>query len=307
MALGGTDLNLLLPLKVLLEEGNVTRAGQRLNLSQPAMSAALGRLRRRFHDELLIRDGRDYVLTPFAVELLPEVQHAIRLLEGALGVADGFDPARSGRSFRLVMSDYAIAVVHEPLVSRVNELAPGVRMRIDPMTPETRSSERVLLEYDALVAPLGLGFAGESRPLWRDRMVCLVDRRNSRLRDGGLTLDDLRTLPHAAAWFGRGIVTPVDRVFGELGIERRIEVTLAGWLAIPFVIEGTDLVTVVPERLARLHACADSALVQVEPPFGRVLLAEGYWFAPDRLTDPAHQWLFARLDEVGAALAPGDP
>lgn len=307
MALGGTDLNLLLPLKVLLEEGNVTRAGLRLRLSQPAMSAALGRLRRQFHDELLVRNGRDYELTPFAVELLPEVQHAVRVMERALGVADGFDPIRSERSFRLVMSDYAIAVVHESLVRRVNELAPGVRLRIDPMTPETRSSERVLLDHDALIAPLGFGFAGESRPLWRDRMVCLVDRRNPSLRDGALTLDDLRELPHAAAGFGRGIVTPVDRVFGELGIERPIEVTLAGWLAFPFVVQGTDLVAVLPERLARIHTRGDSALVLVEPPFGQVLLAEGYWYAPDRLADPAYEWLFARLDEVGAALAPDNP
>ena len=97
----------------------------------------------------------------------------------------------------------------------------------------------------------------------------------------------------------RGTLTPVDRVFGELGIERRIEVMLAGWLALPFVLEGTDLVAIVPERLARIHTGASSALVQVEPPFGRVLLAEGYWFERDRLTDPAHAWLFARLDEVG--------
>ena len=307
MALGGTDLNLLLPLKALLEEGNVTRAGQRLGLSQPAMSAALARLRRRFNDELLTRDGREYELTSFAVDLLPEVQHAVRLMEGALRVVDGFDPARSERTFRLVMSDYAIAVVHEPLVSRVNELAPGVRLSIDPMTPQTRTSDHVLLDYDALVAPLGFGFLGESRPLWQDRMVCLVDRRNSRLQDGSVTLEDLKALPHAVAWFGPGTLTPVDRVFGELGIERRIEVMLAGWLALPFVLEGTDLVAIVPERLARIHTGASSALVQVEPPFGRVLLAEGYWFERDRLTDPAHAWLFARLDEVGEALAPGNP
>ena len=95
MALGGTDLNLLLPLKVLLEEGNVTRAGQRLELSQPAMSAALARLRRRFDDELLVRAGRDYELTPFARDLLPEVQHAVRLLARALNLEDEFDPATS--------------------------------------------------------------------------------------------------------------------------------------------------------------------------------------------------------------------
>ena len=307
MALGGTDLNLLLPLKVLLEEGNVTRAGQRLGLSQPTMSAALARLRRRFDDELLTRNGREYELTPFAVDLLPEVQHAVRLMEGALQITDRFDPRLSTRTFRLVMSDYAIAVVHEPLVVRINELAPGVRLSIDPMTPQTRTSDRVLLDYDALVAPLGFGFAGESRPLWQDRMVCLVDRRNSRLQDGGLTLQDLRALPHAVAWFGPGTLTPVDRVFGELGIERRIEVMLTGWLALPFVLEGTDLVAVVPERLARIHTEAGPALVQVEPPFGRVLLAEGYWFARDRLADPAPAWLFARLDEVGAALTPDDP
>ena len=124
MTLGGTDLNLLLSLKVLLEEGNVTRAGQRLELSQPAMSAALARLRRRFDDELLVRAGRDYELTPFARDLLPEVQHAVRLMARALQLEDEFDPATSERSFRLAMSDYAIAVVHEPLLRLIGATAP---------------------------------------------------------------------------------------------------------------------------------------------------------------------------------------
>jgi DNA-binding transcriptional LysR family regulator len=307
MSLGGTDLNLLLSLKVLLEEGNVTRAGQRLALSQPAMSTALARLRRKFDDELLTRSGREYELTPFAIELLPEVQHALRLIGKALHVEEDFRPATSERTFRLTMSDYAIAVVGEPLLARVRELAPGVRLRIDHLGPDARSSDRILLEYDALVAPLGFGFPGESRPLWRDRMVCLVDRGHRRLGPDGLTLEDMAELPHAVAAFGPGILTPVDRVFGELGIDRRIEVSVAGWLPLPFVVEGTDLVAVVPERLARIHARRGGPLVLLEPPFGQVLLAEGYWFARDRLADPAHQWLFARLDEVGEVLAPDDP
>jgi len=307
MSLGGTDLNLLLSLKVLLEEGNVTRAGHRLGLSQPAMSAALARLRRKFDDELLTRSGRDYELTPVAVELLPEVQHALRLIGKALRVEEGFDPATSERTFRLTMSDYAIAVVHEPLLARVSELAPGVRLRIDPLGPESRTSDRILLENDAIIAPRGFGFPGESRPLWLDRMVCLVDSRQHSLGDRGLTMEDLVALPHAVATFGPGTLTPVDRVFGELDIERNIQVRVAGWLPLPFVIEGTDLVSVVPERLARLHTCAGGPLVQVEPPFGQVLLAEGYWFSRDRLEDPAHQWLFTCLDEVAEVLAPDDP
>jgi DNA-binding transcriptional LysR family regulator len=305
MTLGGTDLNLLLSLKVLLEEGNVTRAGQRLELSQPAMSAALARLRRRFDDELLVRSGRDYELTPFARDLLPEVQHAVRLAARALHLEDEFDPATSDRSFRLSMSDYAIAVIHEPLLRLLGATAPGVRLEIEHLGPDIRTSDRVLLDFDALIAPLGFGFPGESRPLWQDRMVVLVDRGHPRLKDGGLTLDDLRELPHAVAGFGPGVLTPVDRVFGELGIDRHIALTVAGFLPLPFVIQGTDMVAVVPELLARIHLRPDSPVVLVEPPFSEVVLAEGYWFAHDRLSDSAHRWLFARLDELASELANG--
>lgn len=302
MSLGGADLNLLLPLKVLLEEGNVTRAGQRLELSQPAMSTALARLRRRFDDELLVRSGRDYELTPLARQLLPEVQHAVRLLGRALHLEDEFDPATSDRTFVLGMSDYAISVLHEPLVRVIEAQAPGVRLVIEHLGPDSRSSPRALIDHDVLVAPMGIGFPGLSRPLWRDRMVVLVDRANAALRDGALTVEDLARLPHAVAGFGPGVLTPVDRVFGELGIDRRIALQVFGFLPLPFVVAGTDMVAVVPELLARTHLRADGPLVLVEPPFGEVVLAEGYWFDRDRLSDPAHRWFFDRLDAVGAEI-----
>lgn len=307
MTLGGTDLNLLVALKVLLEEGNVTRAGKRLQMSQPAMSGALAKLRRRFDDELLVRHGRDFELTPFAAELLPEVQEALRLISRALQVDEAFDPTTSERVFRLTMSDYAISVLHEPLLTRVARQAPGVRLQVDHLGPDVRGSDRVLIDYDVLVGPLGYGFQGVSRPLWRDRMVCLVDPTNPRLVDGQLTLDDVRALPHAVASFGRGNLTPVDRALGELGVERQVRVQVTGWLPLPFVVEGTDLLTIVPERLARIHSEPTGPLVMVEPPFGHVVLAEGYTFAPNRLSDPAHQWLFARLDEVAEELARSAP
>jgi DNA-binding transcriptional LysR family regulator len=298
MALGGTDLNLLLPLKVLLEEGNVTRAGQRLELSQPAMSAALARLRRRFDDELLVRSGRDYELTPFARDLLPEVQLALRLMGAALQLEDEFDASTSERTFRLAMSDYAIAVVHEPLVRLVEQEAPGVRLSIEHLGPGVRESPTALIEYDALIAPLGIGFLGESRPFWRDRMVVIADRANPRLVDGRLTLEDLAELPHAAAGFGPGVLTPVDRAFGELHIDRKIVLQVYGFLPLAFVIEGTDLVAVVPQRLARMLVRDGGPLAEVELPFEELVLAEGYWFGADRLSDPAHRWLFGRLDAV---------
>ncbi|MEV6303357.1 LysR family transcriptional regulator [Actinoplanes sp. NPDC051861] len=304
MTLGGTDLNLLLFLRVLLEEGNVTRAGARLEVGQPAMSAALAKLRRRFDDELLVRAGRDYELTPFARDLLPEVQRSVRLMARALDLENRFDPATSERTFRLAMSDYAVAVLHEPLVRLLRAAAPGVRLVIDRIGPKARTSERTLLEHDALIAPLGFGFPGESRPLWRDRMVLIADRHHPRLAAGGLTLDDLAELPHAAATFGPGILTPVDRVLGEFSIHPHIALQVTGFLPLAFVIEGTTMVAVVPERLARLHMSADGPVTMIEPPFGEVVLAEGYWYARDRLGDPAHRWLFARLDELAGMLTP---
>jgi len=307
MALGGTDLNLLVALKVLLEEGNVTRAGRRLGMSQPAMSGALAKLRRKFDDELLTRHGRDYELTPFARELLPEVQESVRLMSRALGVDEGFDPAASDRVFRLTMSDYAISVLHEPLIARVALHAPHIRLEVEHLSPHVRSSERVLVEYDVMIGPMGYGFFGQSRMLWRDRMVCLVDGTNPRLVDGRLTIDDLREMPHAVATFGTGNLSPVDRVFGELGVDRRVQVQVAGWLPLPFVIEGSGMVAVVPERLARLHVRPGGPLVMVEPPFGETLFIEGYYFAPNRLADPAHRWLYDRLDEVRDDLAADEP
>jgi DNA-binding transcriptional LysR family regulator len=316
MALGGTDLNLLTALKVILEEGNVTRAGERLAMSQPAMSGALAKLRRRFDDELLTRRGREYELTPFAVELLAEVQESVQLINTALQVEEDFDPATSERLFRFTMSDYAIAVMHDHLLARIRDLAPQLRLRVDHLGPDVRRSERALVDYDVLIGPLGYGFPGRSRPLWRDRFVCLVDAGNPRLRSAGpaeagptstgLTLQDLTDLPHAVASFGRGNLTPIDRAFGELGIDRRIQVEVAGWLPLPFVVEGTDMVAVVPERLARLYADPAGPLRLVEPPFGHVVLAEGYWFAPTRVSDAAHRWLFDRLDDVGEVLRKDD-
>jgi DNA-binding transcriptional LysR family regulator len=134
-------------------------------------------------------------------------------------------------------------------------------------------------------------------------MVCLVDRDNPRLADGRLSLDDLRALPHALGRYGLGSPTLADRVLSELGVERRVVVRTSGWLSLPFALPGTDLVAVVPERLARLAARDGGPLVLVEPPFGHVPLLESYWFPAARLEQPAYRWLFARLDEVRDALA----
>jgi DNA-binding transcriptional LysR family regulator len=128
------DLNLLPALQALLEEGNVTRAAERLQMGQPAMSAALGRLRRHYHDELLVRVGREYRLTPFARTLLPGLYGAVRMLEDALNTAPEFEPEDSERVSRGVENSMILEAVpvqlsladhHEPDARRLRR-SPGV-------------------------------------------------------------------------------------------------------------------------------------------------------------------------------------
>jgi DNA-binding transcriptional LysR family regulator len=303
MSLGGTDLNLLNALRVLLEEVNVTHAGRRLNMGQPTMSGALARLRRQFGDELLVRSGREYELTPLAQELLPVVQRAQRLLSQALMIGETFEPSTSRRVFRFALSDYALAVLYEPLVRRVSEQAPNLFLEFDPISTDARESDREILDHDVLIGPMGYGFPGIEEMFFRDRMVCIVDKGNTRLTDASLTLETLSQLPHAIATFGRNNLTPADRILGELGVTRRVQVAVTGWMALPFVIEGTDMVAVVPSRLAERFCTPDGPIAVIEPPFGEVDLIEGFWCQEAKLAEPAHQWLVSVLRDVADELA----
>jgi DNA-binding transcriptional LysR family regulator len=299
--IGGIDLNLLVTLGALLEERNLTRAGEKINMSQPTMSGALARLRLHFGDELLVRSGRQYVLTPAAERLLPAVQEALRQVERTLDVAPEFDAETSERQFSLALSDYAVTVLIEPLLRRVHELAPGVGLELSPIPPDMQESDRGLLQHDLLIGPLGFRFLGRSEVVFRDRFVCIADPANPRLRDGWLSLADLGELPHAAATFGHAMLNPAERALEELGVRRNVQVSTVGWLSLPFVVAGTDLVAVVPERLARRVAAA-AGVVVAEPPFGRVELVEAAWWHPMRAADPALAWLRAVLTKAAASL-----
>jgi DNA-binding transcriptional LysR family regulator len=306
MSVGGVDLNLLVTLRALLEEGNVTHAGARIGMSQPSMSIALARLRRHYKDELLVRSGRDYCLTPLARSLLPSVQESMRLVETAFGRGETFVPAASDRVFSITLSDYSITVLIEPLLRRAREQAPGVGLELSPIPPDMEESDRGLLQHDLLVAPVGFRFPGECEVLFRDRFVCIVDPANPLLRDGWLSLASLGELRHATATFGHAGLNVAERALDELGVRRQVQVTTVGWLPLPFVVAGTDLVAVVPERLAR-RVAAPAGVAVAEPPFGRVELIEAAWWHPTRAADPALAWLRTITRDAAAALPPPAP
>ncbi|MFJ4621136.1 LysR family transcriptional regulator [Streptomyces sp. NPDC088812] len=300
MGLGAIDLNLLVALEALLEEKNVTHAGVRLSTSQSAMSGSLARLRRHFNDELLVRVGREYELTPLAERLLPVVQASLYKAEEALTLTRRFDPQRSRQRFSLVMSDYVMTVLVEPLLRVMAQEAPGVRIDFHPIVDGQLETETHLRCHDLMLVPLGYQLPGVSEAVMHDRFVCLVDPGNPRLVDGRLTLRDLAEMPHAACSIGKS-QTPADRQLETLGITARVQVTTPGFSVLPLVVTGTDLVALVPERLARRYE-SFAACAVVPTPFPDVPLIEAMYWHNNRHADPAHRWLRETVRRVGASL-----
>jgi DNA-binding transcriptional LysR family regulator len=290
MALGGIDLNLLVILQALLEEGNVTRAGGRLGMPQPAVSNALARLRRHYKDELLLRTGNGYDLTPLARSLLPAVRESTRLIGDTLSPGPVTQLPIGDRVFNISLSDYSTTVLGQPLLRRVHDLAPNASIQLRIATREIADGDRGLPGYDLRIAPPRLTPGGQPEVLLRDRFVYVADPANPRLVDGRLTAEDLAALPHATARFADPGADPVVMALFLHGISPNVTLTTAGWLPLPFLVAGTDLVAAVPERLARRLSSAAGVII-AEPPFGGIELVEAAWWHPMHNTDPALTWL----------------
>jgi len=298
MAFAGKDLNLLIALRALLEEENVTRAGDRIGMGQSSMSTALSRLRTQFGDELLVRVGRDYELTPMAKMLLPQVQLAIPLIEKALGSEGPFEPATTTRQFTLMMSDFASLELTEVFEHAIAQ-APGIDINVIPLPDNPTDSSRDMIKNDFIIAVPGIGIDGEHFELFTDRYVCLVDPNNSALVDGALSWEAFITLPQAVHDFGQAHLTPADRKLKELGFTRVPHVKASSFMPLPAIVAGTDMVAIVPKRLADRLGPA-TGTIGVEAPFGEVPIIETVYWHPVHNADPAHIWFRDLLIEFAS-------
>ncbi|MEV7098635.1 LysR family transcriptional regulator [Amycolatopsis sp. NPDC051045] len=169
MNLGTLDLNLLVTLDALLQQRSVTRAAEQVGLSQPAVSAQLGRLRRHFHDELLTRVGNTSRLTPLAVQLKERVRVALAGVDRVFTAAADFDPAATTREFSFVVSDYGAAVLGPALAALLDTEAPGAQLRLLANTPQlVDAAEQVLAGIDLLLLPHGFVHGLRHQDLYTD-------------------------------------------------------------------------------------------------------------------------------------------
>jgi DNA-binding transcriptional LysR family regulator len=300
--LHGVDLNLLVALDALLAERNVTRAGHRLSLSQPAMSAALSRLRRLLDDPLLVRSGRVLQPTPFAESLADPVRDILSRVELALAHRLRFDPATDTRTFSVVASDYATVILLRPLFESLADQAPNVRVAVAPFSPDFAEDLRQD-QADVLIVPKEV--AGDkladfpSVTLFTDRFICAVWRDHPHI-GRTITLEQLSEVPYLT--YGAGTLSSfVDVQLDDLGITRQVEVTTQSFVIAPFLLRRTRFFAMVQERLAR--EVAEAAEIRLlEPPVDLMPITEVMFWHPRHTSDPGHQWLRVQLASLAARL-----
>jgi DNA-binding transcriptional LysR family regulator len=288
--LASLDLNLLVSLDALLQERSVTRAAARMGLSQPALSASLGRLRRHFGDELLSRAGNEYRLTPLAVQLRELARLALSGVERVFTAQTEFDPASSTREFSLLISDYGVAVLGDTIAALLAAEAPGARLRFIANTPGfVDRAEQVLLSTDLLVLPHGFVSDLSHRDLYRDEWVCLVSSDNADV-DGELTVEHLRTLPWVVTFHGPTAATPAARQMRMRGIELNVQVVTESFLTVPGLVAGSGRIALLQRRLAELLPL-DLGVRALPPPVEVGQLVEAMWWHPAFDDDPEHAYL----------------
>ncbi|WP_460774262.1 LysR family transcriptional regulator [Microbacterium sp. GXF7504] len=295
------DLNLLVSLDALLTERNVTRAAERLHLSQPSLSAALARLRVHFDDPLLARRGNRYELTPLATRLMEHTADALSAVRRVFESQSQWDPSASTREFTVYGSDYALTMIG-PEVSRLaNAEAPGVRMRYLPTS--TSGIDDVLTRLaslDGVLLPHGVTVNRPHLDLWRDDWVVIAAQDNPRAADG-LTLELLAASPWVFTYQTRFAFTAVGRQLEQMGLEPRVQTVVESFALLPLYVADTDRFGLIQRRL--IPVASQIADVQVyEIPFEPAPIIEALWWHPAHEQDPEHEWFRGLFERAAAAM-----
>jgi LysR family transcriptional regulator, nod-box dependent transcriptional activator len=302
----GLDLNLLIALDALLAERNVTRAAERIHISQPGMSAALQKLRWYFKDELLERIGRRLEPTPRARELMDAVRQILDQVK-ALGEPEkAFDPRKEKRIFRLGCSTFCSEIIALPLALRLAAVAPGISVQFNDILPDTLTrlldggidvtvtvGQRLTLDPALVDRPL------RDRPLFSDYMVLVAARRNRAL-EGTLDYDQLCKLPYVETRFGGDLDSMPEQTLRQQNRRPKTQLWLPNFQQALAVVAASDMVTIAPSLLARRYA--DTLNLRIlDVPFHIPVLEERLFWHPRHDGDLGHCWFRDVLTEVVAA------
>ncbi|ATM23643.1 LysR family transcriptional regulator [Raoultella ornithinolytica] len=281
------DLNLLKALDALLDERSVTRAATRLSLTQPAVSGMLTRLREAFNDPLFIRAPHGMVPTLRAQALASPVKQLLADAEALLYPAT-FDPLQADFTWTMAATDYALKAAIVPFIAALKTRAPCIRVRVIPDSPQMLFAQTERGDVDiALLTPHSTPPDLHSRTLYQEEYVCLM-RADHPLAAAPLTLDLFCSLEHVlVSWQGDSFRGVTDEALAALGRSRRVGLSVSSFLVLPEILAISDMIAVVPRRLAKM---ADGMRI-APPPLTIPGFSKSMAWHERSHRDPAQQWL----------------
>lgn len=270
------DLNLLHVFDALINDGNLTRAGFRLGLSQPAMSHALARLRKLTGDKLFVRVPKGMCPTEHAIQIAPSVREGLRLLGGALQADVSFNPRSCKRTFQMLMSDIGEMIYLPLLMRKVGEIAPGVNIRVLQLPRESYAQAFFSGEADLAIGFLPNLDAGfYQQKLFSDSYVCVARENHPRIRKR-LSLTQFCKESHVLTEPGgsrystvsqqTSTTTLIEQYLATHGFTRRVALRVPHFMVVPAVVQSSDLIATLPSSVIR-HLRPLSGLKMVQLPF----------------------------------------
>ncbi len=307
MNINNIDLNLLVYLDVLLREKNVTRAANQLNITQPAMSNGLKRLRSLFNDPILVRTSGGMAPTERAQALAPAIRKILLELEEALQSEDSFDPTTSDRVFRLMASDYAASTIVPRLLSNISKIAPNISL--DIMTPsdinfhdvEAGKVDMAINRFEDLPQSF------HQKTLWQDSFTCLMASKNERAEPFGL--ESYLRAKHiwvSKTGFGVGVgMNPkdvqklgwVDESLAKIGKKREIKVFTRNYNVAMQLSLQDELISTLPTKAAALYI-DDPRYISLAPPFDIPNIELKMIWSPLLHHDSSHMWFRQKVLEA---------
>lgn len=296
MHISRVDLNLFTVFDAIYTEGSVTRASHKLNLTQPAISHALGRLRQMFNDPLFVRQGHTMVSTPLARNIIEPIRRSLRGLEVTLNGLDSFDPETTSKRFNIALRDVLEATVLPPLMQRVRQRAPLVDIAASQVDRRELESELAAGTLDGAIDVL-LPLPSEimHTRIYQDSTVVVV-RKGHPMIDGGLDIDTYLKQDHILASSRRRGPGLEDFELSRFGLERHIRLRCQHYFAACRVVSQTDMILTMPGRYASI---ANKQFGNQILPFPLDVPAFDvylYWHA-NVDNDPANRWFREQVSE----------
>lgn len=298
------DLNLLSALDALLTGQSVTRAAQQLNVTQPTMSGMLQRLRYQFNDQLLVRNGRQMELTPFAASLVAPVREAIIGVEQLMRAEPVFDPATSTRAFKVMASDYCISIFLSRIAQKIGREAPGIRVIAQPIVDPVACL--VAGTIDLCISPLDLSFVSQdyrheklqSEHLFSDNFIAIASAQHP-ISDIP-SLEEFLSYPHVGVEIPGGLDTMDTVSLRQHAPDHKPNFVVPEYSLIGPMVADSELIGIVQKRLADM-ILSTSAVRLVPIPCTMPVIDEVMMWHTRHVEDPAHRWLRSLLREIASS------